>query len=268
MKRLLTIVLALVWGANVYAQSGAAAAHDAAFDANPTFQVATVKPSAPDETGWSTMIRGHHFVTVNTNVTDLVAYAYGVHVKQIIGPEWFGREKFDIEGVPDTDAMPTRDQFRVMVQKLLGERFKLAFHHERRVLPVYVLTVDKGGAKLQESATPENHSGWGIGDAGLMVKGMTMDSFAKLMQRTVLDRPVVDHTGLTGRYDITLKWRPDESEFLQLRGAGIQPMSGKDAEALPGLYTAIREQLGLRLEATKALDDVMVIDHAERPSAD
>jgi uncharacterized protein (TIGR03435 family) len=99
---------------------------------------------------------------------------------------------------------------------------------------------------------------------------MTMTDFATWMQSGVMDRPVVDQTGLKDRYDFTLKWTPDESQFAQFRGSNVKlPTSNatNDPNAPPGLYTAIQEQLGLKMEATKAPDDVIVIDHVEKPSA-
>ena len=98
----------------------------------------------------------------------------------------------------------------------------------------------------------------------LPVQNATMGDFAGVMQSAVLDRPVVDQTGLTGRYDFTLRWTPDETQFAGM-GIRVPPPTG-DASAAPGLFTAIQEQLGLKFEATKAPVDVLVVDRAERPS--
>ena len=92
-----------------------------------------------------------------------------------------------------------------------------------------------------------------------------MQDFCNGMQGTVMDKPVVDHTGLTDRYDFKLNWTPDQSQFAQM-GAHIPPASD-DPNAPPSLYTALQEQLGLKLESTKAMTDVIVIDHIEKPSA-
>jgi uncharacterized protein (TIGR03435 family) len=97
---------------------------------------------------------------------------------------------------------------------------------------------------------------------------MTMKEFATWMQSSVMDKPVVDQTGLTAKYDFTLKWTPDDSQFAQFRGAvAPQPPAGDNPNAPPSLYTAMQEQLGLKFSATKAMDDVIVIDHVEKPSA-
>src|SRR6185437_143222 len=101
----------------------------------------------------------------------------------------------------------------------------------------------------------------------LAAHNLKMADLAAGMQGFVMDRPVVDETGLTDRYDFQLKWMPDDSQFAQFAGTGFKlPPASSDANTSPGLYTAIQEQLGLKIEATKALDDVMVIDQVEKPS--
>ncbi len=242
-----------------------------AADANPAFEVATIKPSDPNRRGGKGFtFQGRHFVTFNTNMNDLIAFAYGMHPKQIVGaPDWFGTELFDIDGVPDAEGQPSMKQTATMVQKLLADRFKLQFHHDKRELAVYVITVASGGPKLTKtSAGPNDLPGFGFRALGdLTVRNMTMAGFATWMQNGVMDRPVVDQTGLTDRYDFHLLWTPDESQFAQFRGVGaVVPPPTDDAKAPPSLYTAIQEQLGLKMEATKAPDDVIVIDHVEKPS--
>ena len=238
---------------------------------NPAFTVATVKPSDPRNTNWALGTKGTHFFSSNTNVNDLISFGYGVHTKQIVGgPAWFSADRYDIEGVPDTEGKPNRRQLESMVQALLADRFKLVVHGDKRELAVYALTVGKNGPKLSKStAAPDGPSGYGFGPLGTMkVKNMTMAAFASAMQRTVLDKPLVDQTGLVDKYDFILKWTPDDSQFSQIRGTGISvPTGAGDPNAPPGLYTAIQEQLGLKLEPVKALTDVLVVDHAEKPSA-
>jgi uncharacterized protein (TIGR03435 family) len=245
-----------------------------ALDANPTIAVATIKPSDPNRPGWTLGTKGTHFFTVGTNMNDLIAFAYGVHAKQIVGgPAWFLMDKFDIEGVPDAEGKPNRDQLKSMVQGLLTDRLNLVVHHDKRELAVYVLTVAKNGPRLTKSAAPPDvSSGYGFPREGagttLKVMNMTMAAFVSAMQRTVLDKPVVDQTDLMDRYDFTLNWTPDDSQFIQLRETGVNMPSGTDnPNAPPGLYTAVQEQLGLKLEPVKVLTDVIVIDHVEKPSA-
>jgi len=241
-------------------------------NADPSFDVATIKPSKPGTPGKLFSFRGRHVITINTNVNDLISFAYGLHAKQILGePDWFGNDLFDIDGVPDVEGQPNSAQFRSMVQKLLVDRFQLKFHHEQRELSVYIVTVAPGGPKLEKSDTPLSQGqGFffrGFGD--LNVSNNSITDFAHGMQGSVMDKPVVDHTGLTDRYNFRLKWTPDDSQFAQFRGTNPPqpPAAGDNPNAPPSLYTAMPEQLGLKIEAGKAMDDVIVIDHAEKPSS-
>ena len=240
-------------------------------DANPSFDVATIKPSTPGRPGKAFGFRGSHFISVNTNLNDLVAFAYGLHAKQIVGaPDWFGTDLFDIDGTPDVEGTPTLKQMGIMVQKLLADRFQLKFHKDQRELPVYIIAVAPGGPRMAKTtAGPNDQQGFGFRGLGdLIVRNMNMKEFASWMQSSVMDKPVVDQTGLTDKYDFTLKWTPDESQFAQFRGAGVAaPPPSDDPNAPPTLYTAIQEQCGLKLTAGKAPDEVIVIDSVQKPSA-
>jgi uncharacterized protein (TIGR03435 family) len=237
-------------------------------DADPTFEVATIKLSNPNRPGKLFSIRGTEVITINTTVSDLIVFAYGVHVRQVTGaPSWVETEKFDVTGKPEGGALPNLNQFRVMIQKLLADRFQLAFHHDKKELTVYALTVGKNGPKLTKSESTGTVPGLlfrGLGN--LPARNATMEEFAGVMQSAVLDRPVVDQTGLKGRFDFQLLWTPDETQFAPLRGPGPLPAQPEAAETQPDLFTAIQQQLGLKLESTKALTDVLVIDKVERPS--
>jgi uncharacterized protein (TIGR03435 family) len=242
-----------------------------AADADPSFEVATIKPSRPGAQGKGFGFRGAQFNTFNTNMNDLVAFAYGLHSKQIVGaPDWFGTDLFDIVGKPDLPGQPSLHQMEMMVQKLLPDRFALKFHHEQRELSVYIITVASGGPKMTKTAAgPNDPQGFGFRGLGdLIVRNMNMKEFASWMQSGVMDKPVVDHTGLTDKYDFTLKWTPDDSQFAQFRGVTgpVPPPVGDNPNAPPSLYTAMPEQVGLKIEAGKAMDDVIVIDHVEQPS--
>jgi uncharacterized protein (TIGR03435 family) len=157
-----------------------------------------------------------------------------------------------------------------MVQKLLTDRFKLTFRRDKQDLSVYVISLAGGGLKIKETTAAENDPPAfffrALGD--LTVRNMTMTGFATWMQNGVMDKPVVDQTGLKGRYDFNLKWTPDESQFAQFRTVGsVVPPPTDDPNAPPALYTAIQEQVGLKMGPAKAPDDVIVIDHAEKPTA-
>jgi uncharacterized protein (TIGR03435 family) len=239
-------------------------------DAQPGFEVVTIKPGTPGQPGKNIGFNGRHFLGRNFNVNDMIALAYGLHAKQILGaPEWFDTELFDIDGVPDVEGVPSMKQMDIMLQKLLADRFALKFHHEQRELAVFAITLAKSGPKMTVSAAgPDDPIGFGFRKLGdLTVRNMTMTDFAKWMQASVMDRPVVDQTGLKDRYDFTLKWTPDDSQFAQFRTTGALPSTTDDPNAPPALNTAVQEQLGLKIEPVKTADDVIVIDHVEHPSA-
>jgi uncharacterized protein (TIGR03435 family) len=241
-------------------------------DAHPKFDVATIKPSQPNQPGKGFGFNGTHTRTFHTNVNDLIALAYGMHAKQIIGaPDWLGTDLYDIDGVADVPGRPSIKQMGEMIQGLLADRFALKFHHEQRELSVYAIQVASGGPKMKETtAGPNDPQGFGLrGFGDLIVRNMTMKEFASWMQSGIMDKPVIDQTGLTAKYDFNLKWTPDDSQFAQFRGTNgpIQPPAGDNPDAPPSLYTALQEQLGLKFTATKAMDDVIVIDHVEKPSS-
>ena len=233
----------------------------------PTFEVATIKPSNPDTPGKLFTVRGRQVLTINTTLNDLITFAYGLHARQITGgPGWLETDKYDVTGQPDAPGLPNQMQLRTMVQKLLADRFKLAFHRDKKELSVYALVVDNKGPTLTKSEGDPN----GLpsllfrGLGALPARNATMADLAGVMQAAVLDRPVVDQTGLTGRYDFTLTWTPDETQFVSM-GIRVPPPTA-DSSAPPGLFAAIQEQLGLKFESAKAPVDVIVVDHVERPS--
>jgi uncharacterized protein (TIGR03435 family) len=227
-----------------------------------TFPVATIKPSAPDAVA-VTQIRGNRFATEGTTFIDVFKYAFSVHPDQVVGgPAWLRTEKFDILADPETEKRPSSDQMKAMVQQLLVERFHLVMHREQKVLSVYALMKTTDTPKLTKSTSDPN----GIPVAGyspngeLSVGNATMANFATFLQRFVLDRPAVDQTGIIGRFDLTLRWTPDDPH------SGRPGNSQQDASAPPSLFTAMKEQLGLKLQPTKAATDVFLIDRAEQPS--
>ena len=239
-----------------------------AADANPSFEVATIKPSKPDQPGKAFMVRGTKFLTINTTLNDLITFAYGVQQKQVVdAASWVDSDKWDIEAQPDVPGTPNKKQLTTMVQKLLVDRFQLKFHNDKKELSAYVLTVAKSGQKMTAGSTDPNQlPALFFRQLGaLTVQNATMGDFAQLLQTAVFDRPVVDQTELQGKWNFLLKWTPDESQF---GGMGIKiPPPSDAADAPPPLFTAIQEQIGLKLDAGKAQVPVMVIDKAEKPSA-
>jgi uncharacterized protein (TIGR03435 family) len=226
-------------------------------DANPGFLVATIKPSDPAAgEGWAFPDEGRHVSATNASVATILSVAYRIHIKQIVGgPEWLSKDRYDINGVPDVPGVPNLPQTQEMYQKLLADRFHLVFHRETRQLPIYAVTVAKGGPnlKLADPSEPLNtgNSGKG-GRRTLKFTNMSMPDFA-LNMNFYEDRPVIDQTSLPGRYDFTLKWTYDLTKE-------------DEPDAPPSVFTAIKEQLGLRMDAVKGPAQVFVIDHVERPS--
>ncbi len=238
-----------------------------AADANPAFEVATIKPSRPEAQGKIFQVRGRHFATINTSLSDLITFAYGLHPRQITGgPSWIESEKYDLGAQPEGEGQPSGRQWKVMVQILLADRFKLTFHRDKKELSVYAIVVGKSGPKLTKSeGDPNGLPGLFFPRLGVLNgRNATMADFAGVMQSAVLDRPVVDQTELAGRFDFTLTWTPDEFQFGGL-GVKAQPPAD-NAAAPPDLFSAIQEQLGLKLASTKAPVDIVVVDSVEKPS--
>ncbi|HZI78449.1 MAG TPA: TIGR03435 family protein [Vicinamibacterales bacterium] len=238
-----------------------------AANAPTVFEVATIKLSNPDTPGRLFTVRGRQVLTINTTLNNLITFAYDLHEKQITGgPDWAATQKYDVTGQPEAPGVPNIAQLRGMIRQLLTDRFKLTFHREPREMPVYAIVVGPNGHKLTRNDTNPN------GLPGLIFRGLgvlpvtnaTIADFAGVMQSAVLDRPVVDKTGLTGKWDFQLRWTPDESQFASM-GARVPPPTN-DPNAPPGLFTALPEQLGLKMDPVRAPVEVVVIDKVEKPS--
>ncbi len=237
--------------------------------ADPGFEVATIKPSDPGKPGKVITVRGQNIVTMNTTLDDLISLAYDVHARQIAGaPAWLESEKYDLEVKPDVPGQPNVAQLKIIVQKLLADRFQLKFHREKQELSVYAITVAKTGARLTKSQSDPNGLpglAFGRGNPGtsLNVRNATLGEVAGVLQGSVLDKPVVDQTGLTYKYDFTVKFTPEAG---QMAGFGPQPPAVDSPDAPPDVFAAFEQQLGLRLSSAKAPADVLVIDRVEKPS--
>ncbi len=241
-----------------------------AADANPAFDIATIKPNDKGATSMQRLtINARNFVTVASSLTDLIGFAFKVQTRQILGaPDWSDRDRYDINATLDTDGAPTDKQLRSAVRKLLEDRFKLTVHQDKKELPAFVLTVSKTGPKLTptEATGPLPGLGFSPGPTGvtLIVHNGLISEFDELLQTMVLDRPVVDETGIPGKFDISVTFTPDDSQF---HGHPPPVKKADDVEAAPSLFEAIQQKLGLKLEAQKAPVPVVVIDHVEKPSA-
>jgi uncharacterized protein (TIGR03435 family) len=259
-------VVVLIFAARgMFAQSSAARP---TFD---TFEVATVKPTAPDWRGgrYMRMQTAHQFAAKNYTLRVILSAAYNLTPKAISGgPAWVDSDSYDILAEAPGEVRPTQEEQMSMLRKLLSERFNLTFHREQKEFSIYALTVAKGGPKLTASTPVTSPEGapplvfmLAPDRARLPARNATMGELAWVMQRAAVDRPVVDKTGFTGRYDFDLEWTPDETQF-----GGTVP-TGNPEPPKPDLFTAMQQQLGLRLEATRGPIEALVIDKAVRPTA-
>jgi uncharacterized protein (TIGR03435 family) len=231
----------------------------------PAFEVATIKPSNPANCcsrGWGR--NGKRFSTVNMNLKYLIQWAWNLQAKQVVGgPPWIDDARFDIAGEIDGDGIPNDHQWKIAVQKLLGDRFQLQFHHEKRDMPAFALVIAKGGPKLitGDGNVRANQSMSFGGAPGQTMRGYGVNAsigdFIGELQRIVMDRPIVDQTGLAGVYNIQIAFTREEPDML---GTTQLPDT-----AAPNLFNALQQQLGLRLQGMKAPVDVIVIDHAKPP---
>ena len=212
-------------------------------------------------------------LVVNAPARLMLMNAYGLQFSQLAGgPDWLSSDIWSIDA--RGQGNPTRDELMVMLQSLLEDRFHLKAHHESREVPAYALTVGKKGPRLpaakegscaipvtgrpEPTAPPCGRVRISMSPQGVLMEGgsASVSELARVLA-IPLKRPVIDRTGLSGAYDIRLQFIGD--------GPGTTPPPPDSAEA--GIFTAIQEQLGLKLEAVKAPVDVVVIDHMERPSA-
>jgi bla regulator protein BlaR1 len=257
----------------------------------PVYEVASIKPNKSGTNMVRMMYTPNGLSATNGSVQMLINAAYGVENNQISGaPGWLNSERYDIDAKMDSatveelrklDEDDRRAVRQHMLQALLADRYKLTLHRETKDLPIYVLIVAKDGPKFKQATPgetypngikgPDGHSGAGMmmmGREGLTGQGVELMNLVRHLTRQ-LGRTVVDKTGLTGRYDFTLKWTPDET----LGGAPKGPQSGQagvgdtpPTDSSPSLFTALQEQLGLKLESQKGPVEILVIDHVEKPS--
>ena len=246
-------------------------------NADPNFEVATIKPNASGAPSMQQLtINGRNFKTVNSSLGDLIKFSYEVQAKQIVGgPDWLDSYRFDIAAVPEQEGVPNPEQVRIMIRKLLADRFKLTFHHDKRELAAYLLTVGKNGSKIKPTEATGQLPGFGFrpGKNGvtLIARNAAINDFDGFLQVLVLDRPVVDQTGLKGKYDFEVTFTPDDSQFNghppgPPRGDPANTAQTDTAAAAPSLYDAFQQELGLKLTPEKAPVDVLVFDHVEKPS--
>jgi uncharacterized protein (TIGR03435 family) len=231
------------------------------------FDVASIKPASPNESAWHLLPTPDGYTGMNVSLRKLIELAYGVLDGKLIigGPPWIDSVKFDLEAKFDPALVPnlkdlTYRQRADMLQPLLADRLKLKIHHEPRDFAVFLLVVDKHGPKLHESTPPDTgNPGFGIDctfrnkSGSLTAQGCQASSLTGLLQ-SAAGRIILDRTGLTGHYNMELHWTPDNATV------------DASSESGPSIFTALQEQLGLKLEPSTAPLDVLVIDSAEKPS--
>jgi uncharacterized protein (TIGR03435 family) len=247
-------IRALVLAALMIAASGLAVAQSTAKPAG--FDVASVRPNLTGLNGGSISRSGGKLTIENTSLRECIAFAYSVATGrdyELSGPAWLDSAKFDIVAAFPSET--SRDRVREMLQTLLAERFSLKTHRENRKLPSYALVVGKRGPKLPAASTAGDGA-FIFGEDHVTFRAFSTSGLADRLSGPVfkLDRPVVDMTGIKGFYDFTLNWAPDDA-----------PVDGRSGASI---FTALQEQLGLKLEARKIVFKILVVDHANREPAD
>jgi uncharacterized protein (TIGR03435 family) len=255
----------------VFAQQAPAAASTKV----PTFDVISVRPNKSDSHGITLGYTPDGLRAVNIPILFLIKEAFGLNDDQLIGlPDWVHSEKYDVDAkVADADVSAIKslahEQRRQMILQILADRFKFTYHRETRMLPEYSLVVAKGGSKLQEfqsgndvAGAPKHAGQMKMSNGVITATGVPLEPLTRLLSDRV-GRPVLDKTGLTGNYDFTLQWA-DEGHDGPARG----PDPGAAASELsgPSIFTAVEEQLGLKLQSEKGPVQVVIVDHIEQPT--
>ena len=258
-KQSFPLTLTLVTGDEIWKPDYAGAASMAA-DADPSFDVATIKPTDPNQQMSRYGVRTRNFKAVNQSVRELIAFAYHLQPRQIEGaPAWASSEHFDVAGKPDLPGQPSEDQYRLMLRKLLAERFNLKVHTEQKEFPVFALMTDKDPPPLTKSdlTAAGYHSTAAFrqlddGQVEEQFSFYSMGDLTEMMMNFIRDRQIVDETGLQGRFDFVLKMPLEQGHFTS-------------DEIAIAMFEAVKP-LGFKLVAKKEPLKVVVVDYVERPS--
>jgi uncharacterized protein (TIGR03435 family) len=255
----------------------------------PVFEVTSVKPSKPGSRLRFVPGSPGRFTMTNVSVRTLVQNAYQLlqDAQVVGGPNWLTSERFDV--VAKAAGNPSPDEMALMLRALLAERFKLVAHTETRELPMYALVLARRDRKLGERIRPtavdcskvrDNANGrltnpsqvddrmfCGIrfSPGNVVAGGISLSQLGERLAPFV-DRAVVDRTGLAARFDLNLEWTPDQWRTAQVQNDGLQPAPTNPGG--PSLFTAVQEQLGLKLESARGPVDVLVIDSVSQPLPD
>jgi uncharacterized protein (TIGR03435 family) len=251
MHRLFCRVLVIIAALLLTLQASAQSSDDVAIE------VAVVKPHPADVIHNNFSFVKNRFELENQSLLKMIAFAYSLNARQIVGaPGWVADGRWDMSGKTNRAADATLPQQQAIVRQLLVERFGLKFHEEKREMPAYALQVVKEHPKLPTAADPAAQPlEWTQGHDMVRTENYRSSTMADFLviKQLLMDRPLVDQTGLEGRYDFKLSY-----------SYGDAPAT--DADAPPPMFTAIKEQLGLKFEPVKTSVDVMVIDHVEKPT--
>ena len=230
-----------------------------------TFEVASIRPNAADDNRF--MFRGGPGLTAaGVTLKFLVVHAYDVLAYQISGgPGWMSTDRWDIRAKAGNIKIRLQsEQFLTMLRALLADRFQLKVHSETKEMSVYALVVAKNGPKLTPRSGPSQDTRVGWGSLSLQ-KGGTA-ALAYWLSRQ-LGRTVIDKTELKGEYNFKLEWQPEPGGGVEALGLPPNPQPSQPADTnRPSIFTAVQEQLGLRLDARKRPVEIIIVDHAERPS--
>ena len=227
------------------------------------FEAASIKPASPGARGWGLVVDPGRLRILNLTVQQMVGEAYGMADFRISAPNGLPPGRYDIVATaPGHQSREFDRPLQVMLQRLLAERFHLETHREEKVLSHYELVTARGGVKLKPSDQPGYSTRSGAGF--LNAWGLSLNDLAAFLTRR-LDRPVVDGTGIPGRFDLTLQWSPDETQSNPEMPNPNQAPAAAD-ETRPSIFRAMEEQLGLKLEGRRSPVEILVIDRATTPA--
>lgn len=233
-----------------------------------TFEVVSIKPHKPgDLSGMVSTPPGGRYTASNIGLRQIIQAAYVDYSFPVFGvevtglPEWAEKERYDVEAQPQPGFTPTKQQSMEMLQAMLEERFKLKIRRETRSAPIFALVVDKNGPKIKPAAGPRSCDARPVVGTKRYCANTGIEMLVIRLNSPNPGRTVVDRTGLTGPYDIDLQWAPDllTNEGPLAPGAGIETGG-------PSLFTALPEQLGLRLVPETGQVDAFVVESVEKPS--
>ena len=233
------------------------------------FEVASIRPSQPGERGSSTHTGNDGIRTRNATVLQLIELAYDVQEYQVAGgPGWVRSDgynitaKYDYEAEKDATSEQRDQLLRARGRNLLADRFQLKLREETKDLPAYVLVQTKSGHKfkISEQTSGGTNTNRNNGSGKIIATALTLDSYARRLSN-ILGKPVLNETGLDGKYDLTLEWASDDS-----LSAGTGAGAAASTPAGVSIFTALQEQLGLKLESRKGPVQILVIENVERPS--